>query len=76
MAKKLTTYVHAVEHDDKGKLTGRSGSFGPDDELPDWAAKAITNPDVWEGTEAGDNPAPEQPRTPRRGRPTPDSTTE
>lgn len=42
---KLNTFVHVVEVDDQGAI--QSGTFGPDDELPDWAAKAITNPDVW-----------------------------
>lgn len=49
MAKKLKIHVHAVERDDKGNVTN-SGVFGPDDELPSWAEKAITNPDVWDGT--------------------------
>jgi hypothetical protein len=44
---KLNTYVHVVEVDDDGMQTGKAGTFGPADELPDWAAKAITNPDVW-----------------------------
>jgi hypothetical protein len=46
---KLNTYVHVVERNQLGELTGRGGTFGPDDELPDWAEAAITNPDVWNG---------------------------
>lgn len=44
---KLNTYVHVVATDANG--TQQSGTFGPADELPDWAAAAITNPDVWDG---------------------------
>jgi hypothetical protein len=63
--RKLTTFVHAVEVDDKGQQTGKSGTFGPGDELPDWAAKSITNPDVWDSPEeTGDQPAPRGRRTP------------
>lgn len=37
---KLNTFVH---------VQGESGpvAFGPDDEVPDWAAKLITNPEAW-----------------------------
>jgi hypothetical protein len=38
---KLNTYVHVHDKD------GISHAFGPDDTVPDWAEKAITNPDVW-----------------------------
>lgn len=47
MARKLNTYVHAHAVDDKGNV--QSQVFGPDDDVPAWARKAITNPDVWEG---------------------------
>jgi hypothetical protein len=58
MTKKLNTYVHVVELDDKGNATGQAGVFGPDDDLPTWAAKSITNPDVWDSPEqTGDQPA-------------------
>lgn len=58
MGKKLNTYVHAVERDDQGNTT-RSQVLGPDDTVPGWAQKAITNPDVWadesdEDTDDGD----------------------
>jgi hypothetical protein len=61
MAKKLNTYVHAVEKDDKGEVTNQ-GVFGPDDDLakPEnaWVEKAITNPDVWDnGDSESDEPA-------------------
>lgn len=49
MTYRLSTYVHAVEVDSKGVPTGRAENFGPNDTLPDWAVKAITNPDVWAG---------------------------
>lgn len=49
---KLNTYVHVHDED------GISHAFGPDDTVPEWAEKAITNPDVWaekpESEEAGD----------------------
>jgi hypothetical protein len=38
---KLKTYVHVHDKD------GISHAFGPDDTVPAWAEKAITNPDVW-----------------------------
>jgi hypothetical protein len=46
MRSKLNTYVHVVERDDAGNEVN-SGTFGPDDSVPAWARKAITNPDVW-----------------------------
>ena len=49
---KLNTYVHVHDKD------GISHAFGPDDTVPEWAEKAITNPDVWaeapEAEEDGD----------------------
>jgi hypothetical protein len=35
---KLNTYVHVHDKD------GISHAFGPDDTVPEWAEKAITNP--------------------------------
>lgn len=64
MAKKLNTYVHAVEVNDKREITNQ-GTFGPDDDLPDWAEKAITNPNVW----ADSDDKPDDTPAPRRGRP-------
>jgi hypothetical protein len=40
MAGRLRTFVH-VHHD------GGPTVFGPDDEVPAWAEKLITNPDAW-----------------------------
>lgn len=48
MAKKLATTVHVA--DDNGTMH----VFGPGDEVPGWAEKAITNPDVWEDSGSGD----------------------
>ena len=64
MARKLNTFVHVVEMDDNGNQTGRSQTFGPDDTVPGWARKAISNPDVWaEGDDDSDEEiAPERPR--------------
>jgi hypothetical protein len=45
--RKLATYVHVVELDAEGAPTGRSGTFGPSDDLPEWVEPAISNPDVW-----------------------------
>jgi hypothetical protein len=44
--RKLNTYVHAVGEGADGETL--SQVFGPDDEVPSWAQKAITNPDVWD----------------------------
>ena len=43
MAKKLKQYVHVVNPD-----TGTYEVFGPEDTLPSWAEKAITNPAAYE----------------------------
>ncbi|MET0426273.1 MAG: hypothetical protein ABW046_20560 [Actinoplanes sp.] len=57
--RKLNTFVHVVELDDKGQQTGKAGTFGPDDDVPGWASDAITNPDVWAGEEdKAEEPAP------------------
>ena len=49
---KLNSYVHVHDKD------GISHAFGPDDTVPEWAEKAITNPGVWaeapESDEGGD----------------------
>ncbi|OCB09232.1 hypothetical protein A5717_26005 [Mycolicibacterium porcinum] len=42
----LATHV-AVRDDD-----GTVHSFGPDSDVPEWAARKITNPNVWEDGEA------------------------
>jgi hypothetical protein len=51
--RKLNTFVHAHTVDDTGNI--QSQTFGPDDKVPAWAQKAITNPDVWDGED--DTPA-------------------
>ena len=48
---KLNTYVHVHDKD------GISHAFGPDDTVPAWAEKAITNPDVWAEAPAEDEEA-------------------
>jgi hypothetical protein len=65
MARKLTTFVHAVEANDRREITNQ-GVFGPDDDLPDWARKAITNPNVWDGDQDDDAPAPRGRRGPAK----------
>lgn len=58
MAKKLRMFVTAHERDEDGSPTGRSQTFGPNDDMSKsenaWAVRAITNPDVWEGDGGGD----------------------
>ncbi len=52
--KKLTSFVHVTDDD------GVTHAFGPEDKLPAWAAKKITNPaaygdeDVAETVNPGD----------------------
>ena len=48
VSKKLTTNVHVADEN------GQTHAFGPGDDVPDWAEKAISNPDVWEGAESSD----------------------
>jgi len=57
--KRLARYVHVT--DDKGE----QHVFGPDDDVPGWAAKVITNPAAW-----GDDSYEDAPLAP----PTPSST--
>lgn len=52
---RLATFVHVADSD------GVTHVFGPDDEVPAWAAQAITNPKAWAdptGTEEGTSPGP------------------
>lgn len=56
---RLNTFVHVVSVDADGAQ--KAGTFGPADELPDWAAKAITNPDVWDGDPPAAAPEPAAP---------------
>lgn len=41
---RLASYVHVLNPD-----TDATESFGPDDQVPDWAARLITNPKAWAG---------------------------
>lgn len=56
MGKKLTKYVSLTDED------GTVHTFGPDDELPDWAEARITNPGAYESDEVslGAVPGPGQ----------------
>lgn len=56
---RLNTFVHVVSTDADG--TQQAGTFGPADELPAWAAAAITNPEVWDGDPPAAEPAPAAP---------------
>jgi hypothetical protein len=42
--RKLNTYVGPLYEPE----TSRAVMFGPDDEVPDWAAEQIKSPGVWE----------------------------
>lgn len=58
MSKKLVYYVH-VEDDQ-----GTPHTFGPDDSVPVWAAKKITNPSAWahgDDTASTPDPDPDEP---------------
>lgn len=51
--------AHVAFFDDKGNLA----QFGPGDDVPEWARKKITNPNVWDGgaadsSDAGSGPPP------------------
>lgn len=51
MARKLNQYVTVSDPD-----TGQSATFGPGDDVPEWAEQRITVEGVWEGD---DQPAAE-----------------
>lgn len=62
MPKRLNTFVHVVDRDADGNEL-HNATFGPDDKLPAWAVKAITNPDVWaDGSDDDEEIAVERPR--------------
>lgn len=65
--KKLNTFVHAFEVTEDGG-PGRSQQFGPDDEVPDWARKVITNPKVWDGDDEPEEFQEIEPEPPRHGK--------
>ena len=50
MARRLASYVNVTDPE-----TGAAATFGPDDELPEWAETVITNPKAWAAAE----PTPE-----------------
>lgn len=56
---RLAACVHV--YDDEGV----AHVFGPGDDVPDWAAKAITNPDAWVSDTHGPAQGEDQPK-PRR----------
>lgn len=45
---RLCGYVHVHRRAADGSVA-ETVAFGPDDDLPDWAADEITNPAAWEG---------------------------
>lgn len=51
--RRLVGFVHVTDPD-----SGRYGSFGPDDDVPEWAEKLITNDEAWE-SEASEAEGPE-----------------
>lgn len=46
MSRDLAAHVHVADD------TGKMHVFGPDDQVPDWAAGKITNPDAWKSGKA------------------------
>lgn len=53
MTARLNAFVHVLERDSDGRLTGREGVFGPGEEVPSWVQASITNPGVWAVAPAG-----------------------
>ncbi|MGC0365009.1 hypothetical protein ABH922_002993 [Rhodococcus sp. 27YEA15] len=64
---RLITFVHVADE------SGVGHAFGPDDAVPEWAAKKITNPDVWDSVPAVPDVAPEPKRRGRPPKPAADS---
>ena len=62
MGRRLRTFVHVQDKQHQAHV------FGPDDELPGWAAKRITNPKAWEDDGQGDEQDAE-PAEPTDGEP-------
>lgn len=52
--RRLKAHVHVSDD------AGQSHVFGPDDQVPDWAAEKITNPAAWDGDAPADGPSDEQ----------------
>lgn len=55
MTRKLATYVHVTDEN------FQRHTFGPDDEVPGWAEKLITNPKAWKSDTDADEEAIEAP---------------
>ncbi|MEU8136584.1 hypothetical protein [Streptodolium elevatio] len=53
MGRRLRTHVHVHDAD------GRTHVFGPDDDVPDWAAERIGNPKAWADDAPADGPEPD-----------------
>lgn len=51
MGRRLRTHVHVHDAD------GRTHAFGPDEDVPGWAAERITNPKAWADDSADETPA-------------------
>lgn len=49
MAKQLAYHVHVLDDE------GNPHVYGPDDTVPGWAAKKITNPSAWVGADEADD---------------------
>jgi len=67
MAARLAAYVYVTNPE-----TRVVEGIGPDDEVPDWAARLITNPEAWDGDapDLDDEPEPTEdadPEPPPRG---------
>lgn len=60
MARQLAGESRVYVLDDSGEVH----SFDPGDDVPDWAAKKITNPDVWDADHAEPAPAEDEPKPP------------
>lgn len=63
MNRKLTTNVTVTNPE-----TGETRTFSPEDELPDWAGDAITNPKVWDDYVDPDAPEDEDAPKSKRSR--------
>lgn len=71
MGGRLNAYVHVANAD------GAAHVFGPEDKVPGWAAKLITNASAWaEEPEGQQSSSPEPPATPDPGTPDPGTAAE
>ena len=60
MTRRVTSHVHVVDVEG-----GRSGVFGPGDDVPEWAVALIDNESVW-ADDPADEPEPPRPRRTRK----------